>query len=106
MMFNVVLIAGGSMIAIVGLIYLINRIVNKNKPANHNDQPVQCFKQWNAAITTKQGFIDMYNQLNEYCLNVYNCPLTVNMTKEEFDRLSIESIRKLNDEALDQLPTR
>ena len=90
-----------SMFAIAIVCHLITR--NKKKPADQTKQLVEYFKQQNDSITTKQGFIDFYVQLNEFTANVIGSKLRLNMTKQEFEQLSIESIRKLNDDALAEL---
>ena len=76
---------------------------SKDKRAEHRKNVIALleeYEEWNEIITTKDNMKAYYGKLNETCLNVFGKPLSINLTKEEFDELSLSSIRELNRQAL------
>ena len=61
------------------------------------------FKQWNSCITAKQDIIEFYGMLNDFYKNVWNTEFRLQLTKEEFDQLPLETLKELNNQALDTI---
>lgn len=101
-----------SIIAICGsfglfcIIALIGYLINKKSKRTHNQDDIKLieyFKQWNSNLTTKKAAEDFYNLLIDVCKNGFGAELKLNITKQEFEQLSLESIKTLNSQALDDL---
>lgn len=73
------------------------------KPDNDIIELVQHYKQWNAMITTKQGMLDFYKLMDEMCREVWSTEFKLQITKEEFNQLPLDTLKQLNDQALDTL---
>ena len=86
---------------IVTLIYIF-----RSKKANKDDDIIavlQQFKIWNEKIKTKQGMLGLYVQLDELFQKVWSVNFKAHITKQEFEQMSIESIKQLNEQALDEM---
>ena len=103
-MTSVIAICGSfGLLCVVALIgYLINK---KSKQNRYQDdiKLIDYFRQWNNDLTTKKAAEDFYNLLIDICKNGFGIELKLNITKQEFDQLSLESIKTLNSQALDDL---
>lgn len=58
---------------------------------------VDAYLEMNRKAKIKEDFMGMYLSMMEHL------GIVMNITKEEFERLSIESVRKLNEEALNDI---
>ena len=58
---------------------------------------------WNETITSREAMSAFYNSLNETMMTLYGHPLRMNLTKDEFEHLSLNTLRELNKMALMQL---
>ena len=61
------------------------------------------FKQWNQSITTKKGCIDFYATLDRFLSETYGTNLRLQITEQEFDKMTVTAIKQLNDQALDEI---
>lgn len=64
---------------------------------------VKYLNEWNDSITTREGAFDFYLGLNRITNEIFHTNLQVLITKDEFNRLSIDTIKKLNKEAIQAL---
>ena len=91
---------------LLGLICIIGYIVNRKAKKDHNEKDkelIAYFKQWNNQLQTKKAAEDFYNLLASVCKNGFGLSFKLNITKQEFEQLSLESIKTLNNQALDDL---
>ena len=61
------------------------------------------FDQWNSIIETKEGFRDLLGVLNELCVRVFDSSIEVNITEDEFNRMSIQQLQLSVDQLIDQI---
>lgn len=61
------------------------------------------FDQWNSIIETKEGFRDLLGVLNELCVRVFDTSIEVNITEDEFNRMSIQQLQLSVDQLIDQI---
>ena len=61
---------------------------------------IEQFELWNDKIETKQAALDFYHELNQVCNHLFHNPLKLMITHEEFNNLTLESIKQLNRDAL------
>lgn len=60
-------------------------------------------EEWNSIIETKEGARDLLAVLNEICVNVFDTKLNVNITQDEFNRMSMNQTKASIQLVLDQL---
>lgn len=104
MMTSIIAICGS--FGLLCTIALFGYLINKKSKQNHNQDDIKLieyFKQWNNDLTTKKAAEDFYNLLIDVCKNGFGVELKLNITKQEFEQLSLESIKTLNSQALDDL---
>ena len=104
MMTSIIAICGS--FGLLCTIALIGYLINKKSKRTHNQDDIKLieyFKQWNNDLTTKKAAEDFYNLLIDVCKNGFGVDLKLNITKQEFGQLSLESIKTLNSQALDDL---
>ena len=75
--------------------------IRKSKTSINN--LIDYLNKWNESITTREGAFDFYLGLNQITNEIFHTNLKVLITKDEFDRLNIETIKKLNKEAIQSL---
>lgn len=80
--------------ALGGVGFWYSQQYNKNKVRYKRLKLVDDSIEFNRKAKTKEDFIKMYVSLRE------QFAVSMNVTKDEFEKLSIESIRKMNEEAL------
>ena len=61
------------------------------------------FDQWNSIIETKEGFRDLLGVLNDLCVRVFDTNIEVNITEDEFNRMSIQQLQLSVDQLIDQI---
>ena len=102
---NTGLIVVSSLIVALSIALFIFYIVYKKRA--EQEQPLtellQMYIAWNNSITTKQGMVDFYTMLGDMYKNVWNTDFKMQITKEEFDQLPIETLKQLNEQALNDL---
>nr|DAQ56306.1 MAG TPA: hypothetical protein [Caudoviricetes sp.] len=100
-------IVGWYCAVVAGYVWYIDRV--EQKRTNPNSQQVDVvdvieqFELWNDRIETKQAALDFYHELNQVCNHLFHNPLKLMITHEEFNNLTLESIKQLNRDALSAL---
>lgn len=89
---------------IASYVWYIDRIDQKGtnpvgRSINASDV-IEQFELWNERIETKQAALDFYHELNQVCNHLFHNPLKLMITREEFNNLTLESIKQLNRDAL------
>lgn len=85
--------------------FKLDNIVN-----DHNDsvateilELLDQFDQWNDVIETKEGYHDLLVVLNDICVNIFNTKISVNITQDEFNRLSNQQTQQCISQLIDQI---
>ena len=103
MIFNKEALLVVALLVIVGICLFRYKIAAKKDVQDELIVVLTYFKTWNEHITTKQGMLDFYNSLNELFKTVWMVDFKVQLTKQEFEQMSIEAIKQLNEQALDDV---
>ena len=93
-------------IGLMVIVALVGWLINRRNAKEHVNDGVELIKQfiqWNETLTTKKALLDFYGVLSNTCSNAFGCQLKLNITQQEFDQLSIDSIKMLNNQALEDL---
>ncbi len=89
-------------IAVTGFaIYLHYK--NVNKSIESVKTLIAYLSRWNDSISTRQGAFDFYLGLNNITHEIFKTSFNVLITKEEFEKLSLPTIKELNKQAIDLL---
>ena len=79
--------------------FAFNSIKTKKETKQQLSKVFQFFEQYNQTITDKDQFVDFYKQIHY----IFDQQLKINLTREEFDAMSVEGIKQLNATGLQQL---
>lgn len=90
-------------VATTGIMVYSFFVYNKADKSSDLVELLKYYKQWNDQIQTKQGVLDFYALMNETCREVWNTEFKLQITKEEFEQLPIETLKQLNLQALETL---
>ena len=89
---------------ICGYVWYIDSVYQKGRnPVGRSvnvSDVIEQFEVWNDKIETKQAALDFYHELNQVCNHLFHNPLKLMITHEEFNNLTLESIKQLNRDAL------
>ena len=61
------------------------------------------FDQWNQCIETKEAAIGLIAEIDDMCYTLFNNHITINITKDEFNRLSIGQTKAFIQQLIDQI---
>ena len=93
--------------AVIGLIivafFTIKRISSAKTKSNDIEELLQFYLEWNQSIQTKQAALDFYYSMSETCRQIWNVEFKVQMTRQEFDSMSLDNIKLLNKQALNDI---
>lgn len=89
---------------VIALVFILALAI-KLAPKKHNDveELLYQYLRWNEAIQTKQAVLDFYSSLSETYKSVWGEEFKLNITKQEFGDMSLDSIKQLNRQALEDL---
>ena len=61
------------------------------------------FDQWNQCVETKEAAIGLIAEIDDMCYTLFNNHITINITKDEFNRLSIGQTKAFIQQLIDQI---
>ena len=61
------------------------------------------FDQWLLIADTKEALMDLLYNLNEFTTNTFNNRIQFNITKDEFNRMSVDQVKAFITQLLDQI---
>ena len=61
------------------------------------------FDQWNQCIETKEAAIGLIAEIDDMCYTLFKNHITINITKDEFNRLSIGQTKAFIQQLIDQI---
>ena len=64
---------------------------------------VEQFDQWLSIADTKEALMDLLYNLNEFTTNTFNNRIQFNITKDEFNRMSVDQVKAFITQLLDQI---
>lgn len=86
------------------VVFSVNQYFKRVKKSETNiDTLITYLKNWNNSISTRQGAFDFYVGLNRIAKEIFKGTFSVLITREEFDRLSLDVIKQLNNQAIELL---
>lgn len=103
--------AFGLIISVIGYHEYKDRITNKQtstkvRSTNLTDEIVEVlnqFDQWLLIADTKEALMDLLYNLNEFTMNTFNNRIQFNITKDEFNRMSVDQVKAFITQLLDQI---
>lgn len=78
----------------------------KVRSTNLTDEIVEVldqFDQWLLIADTKEALMDLLYNLNEFTTNTFNNRIQFNITKDEFNRMSVDQVKAFITQLLDQI---
>ena len=104
LVFVCIAIIGWYCALISGYVWYIDNVYQKGRNSIGRtvdvSDVIEQFELWNDKIETKQAALDFYHELNQVCNYLFHNPLKLMITHEEFNNLTLESIKQLNRDAL------
>lgn len=61
------------------------------------------FDQWNQCVETKEAAIGLIAEIDDMCYTLFKNHITINITKDEFNRLSIGQTKAFIQQLIDQI---
>lgn len=92
-----------TVLAILAIVYYFERKRVKGCAKESVKDLMDEYLTWNESITSREAMGAFYHSLNETLMTLYGHPLKMNITKDEFEHLSLNTLRELNRIALSQL---
>ena len=98
-------------IGVIGYREYKDHIINKQtttkvRSTNLTDEIVEVldqFDQWLLIADTKEALMDLLYNLNEFTTNTFNNRIQFNITKNEFNRMSVDQVKAFITQLLDQI---
>lgn len=82
------------------------QVLTKVHSTNLTDQIIEVleqFDQWLLIADTKEALMDLLYNLNEFTTNTFNNRIQFNITKDEFNRMSVDQVKAFITQLLDQI---
>ena len=82
------------------------QVSTKVHSTNLTDQIIEVleqFDQWLLIADTKEALMDLLYNLNEFTTNTFNNRIQFNITKDEFNRMSVDQVKAFITQLLDQI---
>lgn len=82
------------------------QVSTKVHSTNLTDEIVEVldqFDQWLSIADTKEALMDLLYNLNEFTTNTFNNRIQFNITKDEFNRMSVDQVKAFITQLLDQI---
>lgn len=77
--------------------------VHSTNLTNEIIEVVEQFDQWLSIADTKEALMDLLYNLNEFTTNTFNNRIQFNITKDEFNRMSVDQVKAFITQLLDQI---
>ena len=61
------------------------------------------FDQWNQCVETKEAAIGLIAEIDDMCYTLFKSHISINITKDEFNRLSIGQTKAFIQQLIDQI---
>jgi len=82
------------------------RVVLSHRFGSHYRRLFEFFIKWNNDITSKEEYHEFFFELDKCFKFVFGEKLKLNITEEEFNKMSVEGVRTLVNDALNDMLSR